>query len=110
MIKVTVTPKTGEDIYALLTSKERELRKRNQGTLHRGGAKRKDREKWVHSSYYGWIQFQRCLGGVTVALVQSKNADGEWQLLTSFIGFLDRHFRNKLVSISLNYDEHSKRR
>jgi hypothetical protein len=45
------------------------------------------------------------LGGVTVAVIQSKNADSEWQLLTSFIGFLDRHFRDKLVSITLTYDE-----
>jgi hypothetical protein len=105
MIKVTVTARSGEDVYALLTKKEIELRKRKQGTLHRAGPKRKEREKWVHSSYYGWIQFQRCLGGVTVALIQSKNPEVEWQLLTSFIGFLDRHFRDKLVSITLAYDE-----
>jgi hypothetical protein len=105
MIKVTITPKSNEDVYGLLIQKERTLRFKNQGTLHRAGPKRKDREKWAHSSYYGWIQFQRCLGGVTVAVIQSKNADSEWQLLTSFIGFLDRHFRDKLVSITLTYDE-----
>lgn len=105
MIKVTITPKSGEDVYALLTQKERDLRFKNQGTLHRAGPKRKDREKWVHNTYYGWIQFQRCLGGMTVAVIQSKNADAEWQLLTSFIGFLDRHFRDELVSITLGYDE-----
>jgi len=46
MIKVTVTARSGEDVYALLTKKEIELRKRNQGTLHRAGPKRKEREKW----------------------------------------------------------------
>jgi len=42
---------------------------------------------------------------MTVAVIQSKNQDGEWQLLTSFIGFLDRHFREQLLSITLSYDE-----
>ena len=39
-----------------------------------------------------------------VALVQAKNADEEWRLLTSFIGFLDRHFRDSIANINLSYD------
>jgi|SRR5436190_3442714 len=105
MIKVTVTPREGADIYGLLVKKELELRRSNRGTLHRSGAKRRDREKWVHSSYNGWIQFQRCIGGVTVALVQARNSQDEWQLLSSFIGFLDRHFRDDMSGISLHYGE-----
>src|SRR4026207_1918024 len=105
MIKVTVNPRTDEDIYALLVKKEVELRKTNRGTLHRVGSKRKDKEKWMHSSYNGWVQFQRCIGGVMVALIQARNPQEEWQLLTSFIGFLDRHFRGKISAINLHYRE-----
>lgn len=103
MIKVTVTPRADADIYALLVKKELELRKSNRGTLHRSGAKRRDREKWVHASYNGWIQFQRCIGGVTVALIQARNSQEQWQLLSSFIGFLDRHFREEISGINLHY-------
>ena len=105
MIKVIVTPRTDGDIYALLVKKEVELRKINRGTLHRTGPKRKDKEKWIHTSYNGWIQFQRCIGGVMVALIQARNRQEEWQLLTSFIRFLDRHFRDELSGINLHYRE-----
>lgn len=104
MIRLTITPRSGEKVYSLLIKKEIELRKRNQGTLHAAGSKRKGREKWRHSSYNGWIQFQKCLGGVVVAEVKARNAKDEWQLLSSFIGFLDRHFRDELASITLTYD------
>ena len=105
MIKVTVTPRAAADVYALLVKKELELRKNKRGTLHRSGPKRRDHEKWTHAAYNGWIQFQRCIGGVTVALIQAKNAQDEWQLLSSFIGFLDRHFRKEISGISLQYGE-----
>jgi hypothetical protein len=84
--------------------KERQLRSKNRGTLHRAGPKRPNKEKWVHNSFKGWIQFQRCLGGVCVAMLQTRNPDEQWQLLTAFLGFLDRHFRAKISSAYLNYD------
>lgn len=93
------------DIYAVLVKKEVQLRKSNRGTLHRAGPKRKDRDKWIHASYNGWIQFQRCIGGVMVTLIQAKNSQEEWQLLSSFIGFLDRHFREEISGVSLHYGD-----
>jgi len=39
-----------------------------------------------------------------VAQIQSKNSDGEWQLLSSFIGFLDRHFRAEVSTINISYE------
>jgi len=103
VIVVTVTPRDRENLYGLLIKKEIGLRKQNKGTLHRASLKRKNQEKWVHSQYNGWINLQKCLGGVTVALVQSKTRDSEWQLLSSFVGFLDRHFRDSIASINLSY-------
>lgn len=104
MIKVTVIPQHNAKIYSLMVQKELALRQANQGTLHRSGAKKKDEDKWVHASYQGWIRFQRCLGGTVVAIVQAKNAEEEWKLLNSFIGFLDRHFRDSIANINLSYD------
>lgn len=103
MIKVTVNPKNNENIYGLLTKRELVLRKQKKGTLHRYGAKKKNEQKWGHSSKAGWITLQKCLGGVLVATVQSKNPDAEWELLNSFIGFIDRNFRDKISNINLNY-------
>jgi len=104
MIRVTVTPRQRENLYGMFVGKETSLRQRNTGTLHRSASKKKDEEKWSHESYPGWIRFQRCLGGSVVALVQSRNAGEEWQLLSSFIGFLDRHFRDYISTIGITYE------
>ena len=66
MIKVTINPKTRENLYGLMVQKEVSLRKRNLGTLHRSGKKKKGEDKWIHSKYNGWIRFQKGLGGVVV--------------------------------------------
>jgi hypothetical protein len=87
-----------------MVQRELALRKQNKGTLHRYGPKKKDADKWGHNSYQGWIRFQKCLGGVVVALVQAKDHELGWQLLTSFIGFLDRNFRDDMSNISLSYE------
>ncbi len=106
MIMLTVAPRTGENLFALLVSKEVELRRHKQGTLHRKGAKRKGGiEKWTHTAYDGWVTFQKGLGGVLVATVQSRDERDEWQLLTSFIGFLHRHFQDDISNITLTYAE-----
>ena len=104
MITLTITPQSGEDVYSLLTQKEKSLRGGNT-TLMRAGPKRKDKEKWVHAKHKGWIQFQRCLGGVAVAQVKSRDPESTWALLTSFIGYMDRHFRGQISSINLQYGE-----
>ena len=104
MIKLTITPNASENIYSLMVKRELALRRKNQGTLHRYGAKKKDEDKWGHNSYPGWIRFQKCLGGVMVALVQAKDSEAEWQLLTSFIGFLHRNFSDSISNISLTFE------
>jgi hypothetical protein len=104
MITVTITPRDRGNLYGLLIKKEVALRNSNQGTLHRASLKKKNQEKWMHRKYKGWINLQKCLGGVTVAIVQSKVPDAEFQILSSFVGFLDRHFRDEIASINLSYD------
>jgi hypothetical protein len=42
-------------------------------------------------------------GGILVAEVLAKKSDAEWQLLQSFIGYLDRHLGDSVDSISILY-------
>lgn len=105
MITLTVAPRYEEDLYAMLVKREVELRRNKQGTLHRHGARQRGRDKWMHKAYKGRITFQRGLGGVLVAVVESPLERDEWQLLTSFIGFLHRHLRESISNISLTYTE-----
>jgi hypothetical protein len=87
-----------------MVKKEIALCRQNQGTLHRSGSKKRGQDRWVHNKYNGWIRFQKCFGGIVVALVQAKNNDDEGQLLTSFVGFLDRHFRDSISNINISYE------
>src|SRR2546428_14174710 len=103
MIRLTVIPREGANLYNLLTRKEIALRRKNQGTLHRSGGKKAGTEMWKHSSYQGWITLQRCIGGTLAAVVHLKGPDTEWLLLESLVGFLDRHFRDQIASVTISY-------
>lgn len=103
MIRLTVTPRFGDNLFRLLVGKEVELRRKGRGTLHRSGPRRRGREKWTHKTYSGRINLQRAVDGALAATVHSK-PDTEWQLLTSLIGFLHRHFREQIASVTISYD------
>jgi hypothetical protein len=105
MRRIQVVPTNGANLYGDMIAKEIELASKNVGTLHRNGPKLKDRSKWSHTSYPGWINLARSIGGVVCVEVRSKKADTEWQLLQSFLGFLDRHFSSEIQSINIQYEE-----
>jgi hypothetical protein len=48
MVRLTISPRSEENLYGLLVQKELALRKKNQGRLHGYGPKKKDEEKWAH--------------------------------------------------------------
>lgn len=104
---VSILPINEQNIYGMMVKKELSLRNKNQGTLHRKGRKKKDQDTWVHNRYNGSIKFQKSLGGVVIAKVEARNPEDEWQLLSSFIGFLDRYFRHAISNISITYDAKS---
>lgn len=103
MIRVTLVPRKGENLYGMMVKKELDLRNKNQGTLHRVGLKKRGEDKWKHTKYNGRIQFQKCLGNIVIATVHARSGDDEWQILTSFLGFMDRHFRPVIDSMTLSY-------
>src|SRR5262245_15756360 len=101
MIRLTVVPRTRVNLFGLLVGKERDLRRKGRGTLHRSGARKAGRERWTHASYPGWIILERDDDGKLAASVHSRATDDEWKLLRSLIGFLDRHFRERIASITI---------
>lgn len=83
-------------LKSLLNAKERELRG-SRTTFYRKAA-----GKWGHKTYRGWIKWTDVPGGILVAEVLSP-AESEWQLLQSFIGYLDRHLADYIESVSILY-------
>jgi len=98
IVQVTARP-TCKNLYSLIKQKERELRQKGKGTLHRSGENR-----WKHVSYSGYIDFYKANSSISIFEVKSKSEDGSnWQLLHSFLGFLDRHFYEEMESITVLY-------
>lgn len=100
MIRVVIVPRTSDDFYGALTKKEKELK-----TFFRNGKKKQGQQKWSHTNYDGWLNLEKCSGGVTLAVAKSMNADAEWQIVSAFIGMLNRHFRDQLASVSIAYPD-----
>jgi hypothetical protein len=87
-----------------MVKKELDLSRSNRGTFFRSARKERDRAKWSHKSYKGWINLERSNGEVVVAEIRSQSqTDDEWQLCHAFIGWLDRHFSDKIQAINIQY-------
>lgn len=84
-------------LKVLLKNKERELR----GTTT--AFSRKAEGKWVHVKHPGWINWDEAKGGILIAEIHPKKNESDWQLLQSFIGYLDRHLHDHIDSISIFY-------
>ncbi len=89
-------PVSGKEFKSLFKNKAKELKKR-------GSFKKEKKNKWTHVKYPGWITLSFSKGNILVAKVQSKKEDAEWQLLSAFIGYLDRYFKKAISSISIYY-------
>jgi len=100
MRQVHVISEEGFRLYSALVRKEADLKSRGLGTWRRSGKKVRDRAKWTHSRYPGWVKIARGMGEVVQIEVHSEV---EWQLLDAILGFLDRHFAEEIRSIHIYY-------
>ena len=76
-----------ENLISLIKKKEIELRRNKRGTLHPVKPNR-----WKHVSYKGFIDFHKANKDISIFELKQKSTEtNDWQLLHSFLGFLDRH-------------------
>ncbi len=100
MRQVQVIPKDGFRLYGELVRKEADLARRDLGTWRRSGKKVRDRAKWLHSRYPGYVKLAR---GMSETVQIEVHSEVEWQLLDAILGFLDRHFGEEIRSIHIFY-------
>ena len=88
MRQVQVVPKDNYRLYGAIVAKEVELAHKHKGTFHRSGPKEKDRAKWSHANYDGWLNLARSMGEVVAIEVRSGDAAwrGDGRLLRSHFG------------------------
>jgi hypothetical protein len=90
-------------LYAALIKKETDIRKKGLGTFYRAAVKKGNSTKWRHKAYRGWIDLERGLSEVALAEIHAPAPEQEWQILSAFLGFVDRHFDNKILAITIHY-------
>jgi len=112
MIKLLqIVPSAGVRLFGQMVKKEIDLSRKGKGTFFRSGRKERDRAKWSHTTYKGWIKIERCEGEVVAAEIRSLSKGGdEWQLLHAFVGWLDRHFGDHIEAIHIHYRRERKRK
>src|SRR5262245_5263612 len=103
---VQIVPQNGVRLFGEMVKKEIELNRNKRGTFYRSGPKHRDRTKWSHVKHNGWVNLERGAGEVVSVEVQSRSqAEDEWQLLHALIGWVDRHFSDKVLAINIQYRE-----
>jgi hypothetical protein len=95
---LVVKPKPGVRLKAALDSKRKAVQQK-------GGTFALDkRGKWVHTGYKGWINLKTAPHGLIIARSQTLAPGEEWKILTAFLGFLDRHFKDSIEWVMIAYD------
>jgi len=100
---IQIVPLEGLALYAALVKKEAEIRKKGLGTFYRATAKKRNSSKWRHKAYRGRMTLERGLGEVVLAEIHAPARDQEWQMLSAFLGFIDRHFGKRILAITIHY-------
>jgi hypothetical protein len=100
---VEITPRQKTRLYAALVKKEADIRGKGRGTFFRVGRKAQAKAEWKHKKFRGSIRLERGDTEVVTAKVRSSKVEEERQLLSSFLGFVDRHCGDGVSTIMIQY-------
>ena len=100
---VEIVPRQRTRLYATLVAKEEAIRKGGRGSYVRTGRKRRDSARWKHKNYRGSVELKRGDSEVVTAHVRAANPEDERKLLSSFLGFVDRHSGDQVTTITIHY-------
>lgn len=100
---VDIEPNARVKLFDALQRKEAAIRNAGRGTFFLAGRKLKNSAKWKHKAYPGEITLKRQDERSVSAKIRSHAKTGEWQMMSAFLGFVDRHFGDEIASISIRY-------
>jgi len=98
-----VVSRKGIRLYGAMIKKQAEIRKSGRGTFVRSGARSRGAAKWRHVRYRGSIDFRPGADDAVSVRIKSPDHGDEARLLSSFLGWLDRHFGGELSSVNIQY-------
>jgi hypothetical protein len=103
MRHIDIVPKERTKLYDALQKKEAAIRAAGRGTFFRTGRKLKNSAKWKHKAYSGEIALKRQPEHIVSARIRAGARTGEWQMMSAFLGFVDRHFGEDVATITIRY-------
>jgi hypothetical protein len=98
-----VISRDGTRLYGAMIRKQAEIRRKGRGTFLRARARKRNAARWTHVRYKGSINFESGPSEAVEVAIQSPDRGDEGRLLSSFLGWLDRHFGKQLSSIKIEY-------
>jgi hypothetical protein len=102
---VEIVPRERTRLYGMLVAKEAAIRKNKRGTYIRVGRKTRDRARWKHKNFRGSVQLKRDDSEVVTVSIRAPTSEDERKLLSSFLGFVDRHSNDQVATITIQYRE-----
>jgi hypothetical protein len=100
---VTIAPRPRARLYRALVAKEAAIRQGGRGTYARVGRKVQGSTKWKHKKFKGSVQLAHGDAEIVTAKVRASTAEDERRLLSSFLGFIDRHAGDDVDTITIQY-------
>jgi hypothetical protein len=99
---VEIVPRERTRLYGALVAKEAAIRRSGRGTYISAGRSQRS-ARWKHKKYRGSVQLSRGQAEVVTAKLRAPTAEEERRLLSSFLGFVDRHSGEHVDTISIQY-------
>ena len=96
-----IVPREGTRLYGAIIKKQAEIRRSGRGTFCR--ARKRKAARWTHVRYKGSVNLEPGLSEAVEVAITSPERGDEARLLSSFLGWLDRHFGEQLSSINIQY-------
>ena len=100
-----IVPRGGTRLYGAMIKRQAEIRRSGRGTFARSGARKRKGARWTHVRYKGSISLEPGLSDAVEVAIKSPERGDEARLLSSFLGWLDRHFGEDLSTVSIPYRE-----
>src|SRR5262245_43121016 len=103
MTLVAILPSALALLDGTLVYKEAAIRKGGRGTYVRVGRKSQNAARWKHKKFKGSLQLNRGASEAVTAKVRAATPEDERKLLSSFLGFVDRHAGDQVTTITIHY-------
>ena len=105
-----IVPRGGTRLYGAMIKRQAEIRRSGRGTFARAGARKRSGARWTHVRYKGSINLEPGPSDAVEVAIKSPERGDEARLLSSFLGWLDRHFGDDLSSVNIQYQQAAGRR